>query len=82
MTFCCEESETPVAVLILLSIPRSEAEGVEEVDILYFCWICAVSEGTPVDITGKRRGIGRLQADMTFLEEVGRSEVRIKFLVD
>ena len=54
-TFCCEESETPVAALISLSIPRSEAEGVEEVDILDCCWIFAVSEGTPVDITGKRR---------------------------
>ena len=82
MTFCCEESETPVAVLISLSILRSEAEGVEELDMLDCCWICVVSEGTPVDITGKRRGIGlRLQAEIIFLDEVGRSEVRIKFLV-
>ncbi len=67
-------------MLILLSIPRSEAEGVEEVDILDCCWIRAVSEGTPVDITGKRGGMGlRLQAEIIFLDEAGRSEVRIKF---
>lgn len=52
----------------------------EEVDILDCCWIRAVSEGTPVDITGKRGGMGlRLQAEIIFLDEAGRSEVRIKF---
>ncbi len=69
----------PVAVLISLSIPRSEADGVEEVDILDCCWICAVLEGKLFDIAGKRLEIGLwLQAKIIFLEEVGRSEVRIE----
>jgi hypothetical protein len=45
--FCCDERETPGAVLTVLSIARSEGE---EVDISADLWTCAVCDGTPLAI--------------------------------
>jgi hypothetical protein len=64
------------------SIPRFEGE--DEVDMLAEFCICAVSEGTPVDILrlflGEKNECGGLLEKMKFRVRFGRSEVRINFL--